>query len=145
MPRKSDRQHTLQWMKKIIEKLKQGAIKREVLSEDYCLQDDEDELMIIIHQQMLRMCYLFCNKKYRNRKKMFDLEECLSMDSQTYIDKEFLFNFCLSRKFFYFLKKFKLRRLLKRVNLRVNDPLHFNCWCFSSELVKKDLEEGLFV
>jgi hypothetical protein len=54
------------------QKLRDDAIQRELLSDHNSIQDDEDEYMNIINKKMLRSCYLFCNKKYRNRKKAFN-------------------------------------------------------------------------
>jgi hypothetical protein len=96
-------------------KMKDDAIRREVLSEDDSLQDDEDEYMNITHQWMLRTHYLFRTKKYRNRKQIFSLEECLSMDSQTYNEEEFLFNFRLTREsFFLLLEEVQTKKAFKK-------------------------------
>jgi hypothetical protein len=138
MPRKSDRQRALQWMEKKVENLKKDAITREVLSEDDSLQDDEDELMNIIHKRMLRTRYLFRNKKYRNRKKMFDLEECLSMDSQTYNDEEFLFNFRLSREsFFLLLEEIQTKKAFKKSKFKGQRPIAFQLLVFLFRIGKE--------
>jgi hypothetical protein len=86
---------------KKVEKLKKDAIEREVLSDNDSIQDDKDKYMKLMQKQMMRTCYLFHDKKYRDRKQMFNLEECLSMESQTCNEEEFLFNFRLTRESFF--------------------------------------------
>jgi hypothetical protein len=103
MPRKSDRRRAIEWMEKKISSLQKNAVEREVLSDHDSIQDEDDEHMNLILKRIKKARYIFRAKKYRNRKKLFDLEECLSIDSTTHNDEEFLFNFRLTRESFFLL------------------------------------------
>jgi hypothetical protein len=103
MPRKADRRRALDWIEKKNKELTKEAIEREIFSEDDSIQDDEDLHMQLIQKRMERSRYIFREKKYRKRKKKFNLEDCLCIYSETYNDEEFLYNFRLTRESFFLL------------------------------------------
>jgi hypothetical protein len=82
---------------------KEYAIEREVLYDSDSIQDDADEQLYITQRHAQRSIYLFQKIKYRKCTKKFDLEDCLCLNSETYNEEEFLFNFRLTRELFFVL------------------------------------------
>jgi hypothetical protein len=57
----------------------------------------------LLLKRMKRSHYIFRKKRYRKRRRKFDLLDCLSEDSDNYNNEEFLYNFRLSRESFLLL------------------------------------------
>jgi hypothetical protein len=111
MPRLSDRSLTLEWLEKLVVKQRKEAIQREVFDEQDSIQDDQDVHNSQILDRMKNTHYLFRKHKYRKCPTRFNLEDCLSEDSDNFNDEEFLYNFCLTREsFFLLLEEMKTRK-----------------------------------
>jgi hypothetical protein len=111
MPRRADRSLAIEWLEKYVVKLRKNAIEREVFDEQDSIQDDEDVHTSLILKRMKRTRYLFRKPTYRKRRNRFDLEDCLSEDSDNFNDEEFLFSFRITREsFFLLLEEMKTKR-----------------------------------
>jgi hypothetical protein len=103
MPRRADRSLAIEWLEKYVVKLRKNAIEREVFDEQDSIQDDEDVHTSLILKRMKRTHYLFRKPTYRKCRNRFDLEDCLSEDSENFNDEEFLFSFHITRESFFLL------------------------------------------
>lgn len=106
MPNISLRSKVIKHVRQIVIRREEQALRRHLLldSDD---DDSVDDIVDMYHKrllsQMVTRRYLFRSKKYRNRRRIFDWNDCLSHDSLRFSDKEFLKHFRVSRKTFWHL------------------------------------------
>ena len=89
MPRLSLRAKILRDLRELVEDRKQAAILRQQYIDEYSDYDSDIALMedimdahvIDAEQYLLSQHYFFRTKKYRNRRSLFDWEECISSNS----------------------------------------------------------------
>jgi hypothetical protein len=128
MPRKSARRKAIEWMEAKVSRLNKDALHREILSEEDSIQDEN---MNRILKRMKKARYIFRGKKYRRRGKLFDFVECLDIYSKSHNDKEFLYNFRLTREsFFLLLEEIEKTNAFKNCRQKDQHPVAFQLLVF---------------
>ena len=79
------------------------SIDDSIASDDFLEENLIDDLCKNALDDLSSRRYLFRENKYRNRRDVFDLEDCLSDESQRFNDDEFLIHFRVSRQLFRYL------------------------------------------
>jgi hypothetical protein len=131
MPKKKDRSIAIDHLQRIVDRQSKDALMRELFDEEDSLQDDEDLLYSIRLKRMKRSRYLFRPQRYRDRRKKFDLEDCLSEDSHNFNDEEFLFCFRMTRdSFFYLLEEMETKESFKDSKFRQQRPIAYQLLVF---------------
>ncbi len=132
MPRRGDRRLALEWLEKLIVKQRKDAIEREVFDDHDSIQDDYDIHTSSILKRMKRTRYLFRKRRYRKRRTRFDLEDCLSEDSDNFNDEEFLYCFRLTRESFFLLLEEMKTRLAFRdcIKYKKQQPVEYQLLIF---------------
>jgi hypothetical protein len=132
MPKKADRSLAIDHYQRIVDKQLKDAVVRELFDDEDSLQDDADILYSIRLRRMKRNRYLFRPKRYRNRSKKFDLEDCLSYDSHNFNDEEFLFSFRMTRdSFFLLLEEMETKKtFLNHSKFRQQRPIAYQLLVF---------------
>jgi hypothetical protein len=131
MPRTSDRSKILKQIEDEVSVLRKRALHRELLDEEDSLQDDHDQYMYAVLNRIKSSRYLFRSSTYRNNRKRFNLEDCLSNDSKEYTDEEFLYNFRITRdSFFLLLKEMENKKPFVKCKYRKQRPISFQLLVF---------------
>jgi hypothetical protein len=144
MPRRGDRALALEWLEKLIVKQRKDAIEREVFDDHDSIQDDYDVHTSLILKRMKRTRYLFRKRRYRKRRTRFDLEDCLSEDSDNFNDEEFLYCFRLSRESFFLLLEEMKTRLAFRdcIKYKKQRPVEYQLLVFLYRVGKEGTSGG---
>jgi hypothetical protein len=114
MPRKSLRRYAIEAVGRKVKNLQLKERLRDVMDEE---DSTEDRILSVEESKLKRMIgsrYLFRRKRNRKVRKKFDLEDCLSEDSQHFNDEEFLNSFRMTREsFMLFLKEMESKKAFK--------------------------------
>jgi hypothetical protein len=131
MPRTSKRVVTIKRLKTYINKQQNEAIKRLVFDEEDELQDYADMHSKHVLRRILRSRYLYRKKKYRTKRCNFDLEDCLSYESERYSDTEFLYDFRITREsFFLLLEELETKKAFSDSKYKKQRPVAFQLLVF---------------
>jgi hypothetical protein len=126
MPRKADRRKAIEWMERRVYQQRKDAVLRELLDDQDSIQDDQDAHTLLVLERMKRKRYLFRSSSYRKNRTKFDLDDCLSYDSQNYNEEEFLYCFRLSREsFFLLLEEISTKKAFKYSKFKKQRPIAF--------------------
>jgi hypothetical protein len=93
MPRKNDKQQTIELLEKRVSQQEQRALDREFFDEDDSLEDECDRSRTLLLKRLKVSRYVYRKSSYRKRLK-FDLEDCLLKEGSIHFnDREFLHSF----------------------------------------------------
>jgi hypothetical protein len=98
-----DKAEAVEHFEQHLSMLNKNAIQRELDDEEDSIQDEEDHLFRKYLKKVKQSRYFTRKRKYRKKKKVFDLEDAISENSTRYNDREFRYNFRLSRESFHLL------------------------------------------
>jgi hypothetical protein len=143
MPRKADRRKAMDWMERRVYQQQKAAVLRELLDDEDSVQDDQDAHTAFIYERMKNKRYLFRPKVYRKNRKKFDLNDCLSYNSQNYSEEEFLYCFRLSREsFFLLLEEMGTKKAFKYSKFKQQRPIAFQLLVFLFRIGKEGTGGG---
>jgi hypothetical protein len=138
MPRKNDKQVTIDLLERRLIQQQRRASDREFFDEEDSLEDERDRRMTSLVKRLKVSRYIYRKSSYRKRLK-FDLNDCLLEEGSVhYNDTEFLHTFRMTREsFFKLLNELSTKKAFVQSKFKKQRPIAFQLLVFLYRIGKE--------